>query len=104
MIEIDGNRVYVKGLFCCYASHSLPAPISGDCGVMFSHRHGRNLVNVAGEAWLGDNDGSLPNPDIVIGHVVGPDGLLPDAGAMEHIVNIIQVREDDGLTTRIKVC
>lgn len=103
LIEIEGNRLYVKGLFVCYAEHAIPDPISGNCYISFSHRHGRNLILVDGKAWLGHDDGSRPRPDIVIGHVVGPDGLLSDPSAMAVITEHLQAREDDGLSSYIKV-
>lgn len=103
MIEIEGNRLYVKGLFVCYAAHTLPDPVAGDCCIMWSHLHQRNLISCAGRAWMGSNDGAIPHPDILIGHVVGIDGLIPDPGAMDQLMNIIQAREDIGLKTRIVI-
>lgn len=102
-LEVNGNRVYWNKIFCCYAEHSISTPVVGDCCILFSHRHGRNLLNIAGLYWMGDNDNSLPKPDVVIGSVVGPDGILPDAGSFEHLMNLVQVREDDGLSTKGKI-
>jgi hypothetical protein len=103
MIEIEGNRLYIDGLFVCYATHQISSPVDATCYLSFSHRHGCNLVNVAGQYWLGDDDGSLPRADIVIGHVVGPNGLLPDPSTMVRITEYLQVKEDDGRNVRIKV-
>ncbi len=103
MLEVVANRVYWNKVFCCYAEHSVPSRTAGDACVLYSHRHQRNLISVAGDYWLGDDDGSLPKPDIVIGTVVSGTGLLPDPGMMEHIVELIQVREDDGLSTKCVV-
>lgn len=103
MIEIENNRLYINGLFTAYAAHQIPDPIDGHCYISFSHRHGRNLLSCAGKAWLGDNDGSLPHCDVIIGRVVGPDGLLPDPSIMELIIGHIESREDQGVNTRIKV-
>jgi hypothetical protein len=103
MIEIEGNRLYWNGVKQCYVEHKVPVPFSGHCYVSYSHRHGRNLISCAGKAWLGDDDGSLPRPDIVIGHVIGPNGLLPDSGSMEHLVALLEARDDDGLNTTVKV-
>lgn len=103
VIEIENNRLYINGVFKYYAAHSLHDTVDGNCYISFSHRHGRNLVCVDGKAWLGDNDGTMPSPDIVVGSVVSLDGLLPDPSAMVVVMEHIQTREDDGLNTRIKV-
>jgi hypothetical protein len=103
MIEIEGNRLYWNGLFTCYASHQISADVVTSVSVMFSHRHSRVLLNAGGKYWIGSNDGSLPNPDIVVGHVVGPNGLLPDPASMERLIELVQVRDDDGLQTRLRI-
>lgn len=103
MIEIENNRLYIDGLFVCYAAHNIDVPFDGSCYISYSHRHGRNLANCGGKYWLGDSDGSLPNPDVVIGHVVGPNGLLPDLSTMERLTEYMQVKEDDGLNVRIVI-
>ena len=98
-LRVVGNRVYWKSVRVCYANPALPRSLSGDCRVAFSHRHGRLLINIAGTVWVGDDDGSMPRPEVVIGSVVGPSGLLPDPAMMQHLIELIQVREDDGLNT-----
>lgn len=103
MIEIDNNRLYLDGVFLCYAEHSIHNPINSDCYLSFSHRYGRTLILVNGKAWLGCSDGSLPNPDIVIGSVIGPNGLLPDFSTMERLINYLQDKEDLGINVKIKV-
>jgi len=103
MIEIEGNRLYWNGLFTCYADHQISGALVSTVSVMYSHRHGKNLLNIGGKYWLGDNDGSLPCPDILIGHVVGSNGLLPDSGSLHHLMEMIQARDDDGLQTKVMV-
>lgn len=103
MIEIDYNRLYINGIFICYATHQIPHPISDHCYISYAHRYGRDLINVAGKYWMGDNDGSLPLPDICIGNVVGVEGVLPDSDVMEKVFMYIQNKEDVGLNVNIKV-
>lgn len=103
VIEIEGNRLYWNGVKLCYAAHTLLEPLIGDCYISYSHRHQRDLILCAGTAWMGTNNGALPAPDIVIGSVVGSNGLLPDDGCMEHLIALIQAREDDGLKTKVRV-
>lgn len=103
MIEVEGNRLYLGGVFVCYAAYALPKPISGHCYLSFSHRHGRDLLSCDGKAWMGDNDGSMPGPDIVIGRVVSSTGLVPDPEVMGQIVKFVQSREDEGRNTKVEI-
>ena len=103
MILIEQNRLYWNGVSICFASHSLPNVVDGVCSVLYCHSLGRTLVNVDGKYWMGDRDGALPEPDIIIGQVVGSCGLLNDPETMTRVIELIQVREDDGLQTKIKV-
>ena len=103
MIEIEGNRLYWNGVRICYASHEIPDAVTGDCCVMYSHRYQRNLILCAGKYWLGTNNNTLPATDIVIGSVIGLDGMLSDDSLMTHITELVQAREDYGMPVRFRL-
>lgn len=103
MITIENNRLYIDGTFYCYASHQISVPIDSHCHISFSHRHGRNLINIAGKYWMGDNDGSLPLPDITIGSVIGSNGMLCDASAMVKLTEYLHYKEDIGVNAKIRI-
>jgi hypothetical protein len=61
------------------------------------------LVNIADSVWVGDDDGSLPRPEVVIGSVVSESGLLPDPVSLSRLIAMIQTCEDEGFAVLAKV-
>ena len=98
----DGN-LYADNLKLCYceAGNGRDSLQPGHYPVetQFAHVHGKTLPDAVGLGWLGDIVGC----DVVLGHVLGRDGLLPSANPVRRLLALLEVAEGRGQTVMLEV-
>ena len=104
-IELDNGTLFVNQRVFCHAKISnetrdlRPGIYSVVIGTAFHLDGGPVLPEAVGLGWIGH----LPGCDIILGHVLGRDGLLPSANPVRRLLALFEVAEDRGETVMLEV-
>lgn len=105
---ITNGVLYADNLHLCYARpgngrDDLPAG-RHQVATSYSHIHGQDLPIVVNLGWFGPaNDRHAPECDILLGRVLGSDGLLPCPAHVGRLLAMLETAEDRGEKVTLEI-
>lgn len=104
---LENGEVFINHLHFCYArpgnGRTNLQPGRYSVTAQFSHAHSRHLANVEGLGWAGAWDDDGLECDIVLGRVLGHDGVIPCTDVLQRLLRLLEVAEDRGEAVTLEV-